>query len=622
MTSARQRTATWPTVFLLSLLISFAMFGWTLADGPIVDDNPLLILTHIQQPRDLGRLFIPDANTYWRPLAKLSVMPLSSVFSMATWPHRTTALILHALAVTLLFTLGGRLFGSRAATAAALLFQIHPVHAGTLHWISARPDLLATVLLLGAANFFVCQLDDRRLRWAVATTLLCLGAYLTKEVSFVAPLLLLIVGYTFPMATRKEQFRQIFYALTGPLVTLLAVLAIRRLLLGDLGGPAVLSHPLPGVILGNLLFDVPRALFFPINNAAWSGARILPTVAVIALALGSLVVAYVLYRRRHEYSAFAGLLFGLAGSLPMAPFLYTGPNLEAAYMLYLPSAGFALWIGSLLFPINAKYHPSRCLAWPVFTLLAVVYLPLAASQIGVYHHASKAVDTMVRAIEKDATARRADLWIVETNQRQWQGVPLFYDHVDQLFWHFPSTRGKTILYAGQNFWRVDGRNLAWRQLAARNDVAVLQYCPSSPSIDLTKATLAGWANRDKHDDEPFPIAIAITAPGTEAIAGGVRWRRGPVTLPVDNSAEIADANVLSFSFALCTLDPRAAKEAAFDWTDQGGSTSRLLFAVVDDGRPHTYKLPLATDPRWARTTSVRDASLHFPFVAGELRVTE
>ncbi len=390
-----------------------------------------------------------------------------------------------------------------------------------------------------------------------------------------------------------------------------------------LGGPDALRQPLPDVILGNLLLAIPRALLLPINHAVTSRTMAWPAT-VILLALACFAFATMI-RRRKSFGAYFGLLFAFVAALPMAPFLFTGRNLEAAYMLYLPSAGFALWLGALFFPTSAVQPRSRRLGAVALTALAVVYLPLSFLHLRAHHDAAATAERITQSVVDEASARRASTWLLDVEPHQVDGVPLFYDHIDQLFWNRPAASGKTILLVGQNFWREEGGPLGWRELARSRDVAVLQWRlrPNGGGYmltDLTQPTLAAWSARAATADTPVRVSFAPTAPpSAEATPDGIRWRKGPITCALETPDELAAALRLHFTFTLRTFDPRAAKEAAFDWTDQQGEQHRVLFSVFDDGASHTYALPLAVDPRWARTTRIRAAVLHLPFVAGELR---
>ncbi|HPQ68846.1 MAG TPA: glycosyltransferase family 39 protein [bacterium] len=616
--TARRREIAWPLFFLFAFLLTLPLLGWTLADGPIVDDNPLLFAAQLDSTAKLKFLLMPDVGVYWRPLGKLTVVPAATLFGYATWPHRLTILLLHALATTLLFALARRLINQRAALLTALLFFVHPAHAGTLHWLSARFDLVATVFVLGGALSFARYVREGRGRSLVWATLWTLAACLSKEIAFVAPPLYATLIF---FSAQRPPLKRTIVGLLATGSPVAAVLVARMMLLGGLGGPARLHDPLPGVIVGNLFRHVPRTLFAPLNRAAlpagWADALQVP----LLIAAG--VFLFYLFLRRGRLDAWRGVVFGVLAALPMAPFLYLGPHLNAGYMLYLPSVGFAWWLGESTFgeghtPVTPLWRRLKFAAVGVFLALGA---PLLLVNLAAHHGASQTVEKIVRAATRDIDPARAHTILFEDLPTQARGIRLYYDHVDQLFLPQRAFADKRLLLVGDNFWRTEGENLPWRDATWRAGVRVARWQPSAALSDATDLTRGAWEQRSSLTDDPTALAFSgRVPPHVQSVSGGLQWTDGPIDAELIAPAE--PPNTPRLRFRLTTEDPAAFKEAALVWRDDEGREHRAMFDVLDDDRPHDYALPLAVDPRWARTNAPTALRLHLPFRRGKIVFTE
>jgi hypothetical protein len=147
--------------FLLLAALAFVVWWPALLGDTVYDDvinlqrNPALregdVLSLIREP------FFREHMHYWRPLTQVvfaAALPwgMVAIHLLALVLHMTSAWI--ALRIT-----GQRLAGTpRVTVVVGLLFLVHPVHAESVAWASALPDVLAGTLSLAA------------LQWALAGT--------------------------------------------------------------------------------------------------------------------------------------------------------------------------------------------------------------------------------------------------------------------------------------------------------------------------------------------------------------------------------------------------------------------------------------------------------------------
>src|ERR1044072_6917699 len=90
----------------------------------------------------------------WHPLTTLSHMLDYSLYGLSAGGHHATNVLLHTLAVLLLFYVLWQMTGALwNSVIVAALFAVHPLHVESVAWVSERKDVLSAVfffLTLGA----------------------------------------------------------------------------------------------------------------------------------------------------------------------------------------------------------------------------------------------------------------------------------------------------------------------------------------------------------------------------------------------------------------------------------------------------------------------------------------
>jgi Tfp pilus assembly protein PilF len=271
---------------------------------------------------------------------------------------------LHALTSVAVFFLARRLLGSVAATAAALLFAVHPIHTEAVTSIVGRAELLACLLAVGSLLAFLHaeQAGTGSRFWRGASLLLFAGAVLAKESAFTAiPLIAVVHAWT---ADRLQPRR--LAALLLPYAAVAgAYLGLRLLVVGALGIPTrpdfldnPLAHATAGVRLRTatiILWDYLSLLVLPWQLSAdysfdqvalatspldW---RFLTAFGVLAaLAAGLLAAA----RRAPEL--LLATCFTFVPLALTANVLFPIGTIKAERLLYMPSIGICLAAGWLV----------------------------------------------------------------------------------------------------------------------------------------------------------------------------------------------------------------------------------------------------------------------------------
>ena len=373
--------------WLWLLAIVPAAMLWTLRI-PLVSDDFVHIgyALHFTPDKIAGLFTIPAGDHFFRPLGYISyaIDALWAGHSPVLW-HLATLLI-HFANCLLVYVLArqtgiARLF----AATAAVIFGIHGSRPEAVTWIACRFDLIATLFVLATLSLFL----RGRYLVALATAFLAL---ISKESAYVLPVLLLLIS---ERPWHKATLRRAapFAALTA------AVFLYRWQLLLGIGGYQTESHT-PAIFnfsilrtANALLLRLWAMLFFPVN---WTEAA--QWWLWIALAIGLAGYAAIGLSGGRQRRTLAFLLFTFVAALPVQQLLLIGPDLEKSRVLYLPSMGFALFLGVAL-------ERLRRVQWRIPAAVAVIVFQAACLEHnlitwnGVAQIAKQACDSVAASLE-------------------------------------------------------------------------------------------------------------------------------------------------------------------------------------------------------------------------------
>jgi hypothetical protein len=216
------------------------------------------------------------------------------------------------------------------ATSAGVLMFLAPQNLAAALWFSATTDLLATVFVLGA---LLALLRGRRLVAALAA----LAAFLSKESSFVLPLLsamMLSLRAHAASDASGERRRALGRELAPQVILLAAVCLVRKAVLHGWGGS---GDPRAG-LAGTLLQTIVQILAGFAQT--FTGEAVFPPP--LAFALGTMILALTILAiarrgrgRGTPVARFAPLAFAIVAA---APLFAAGWAVGARYY-YLPAVG-------------------------------------------------------------------------------------------------------------------------------------------------------------------------------------------------------------------------------------------------------------------------------------------
>ncbi len=196
--SAR-RQALGACIFLVA--ITWLVFGQTVRyDFVNYDDNEYVYanpnIAHGLTINGVVHAFSGKHSANWHPLTTLSHMLDCQLWGLRAGGHHLTNIVLHTIAVVLLFLVLQQMTGAiwRSAFVAAV-FAIHPLRVESVAWISERKDVLSAVFFMLTLSAYVRYARSASFgRYLTMSILFALGL-MSKPTLVTVPFVLLLLDY-------------------------------------------------------------------------------------------------------------------------------------------------------------------------------------------------------------------------------------------------------------------------------------------------------------------------------------------------------------------------------------------------------------------------------------------
>ena len=304
---------------------------------------------------------------------------------------------------------------SLGALFAGALFAVHGTRPEAAVWIAARFDLVATFFVLSAFLLFVesgSRSGILRLALQGAALICSVLAVLSKESAYIFPFLLLlyVLSEGHRAGLRKRDVLPFFLA-AG------LVFAYRWSLFRGIGGyivsqtgqPQALSFGLP-TTLKAVAVRLWAALYFPIN---WSAE---PSGPMGVLAAGYLAaLGWLALRSRPSRRLWVAFGWVMLAIVPPLSLLGFGPDLRNCRVLYLPSAGFCIFLAIAVDGLGGRFR------YLVAALILSFNVVALHHNLDLWQYASAKVKDACFVAQADGTGS-ITVWGLPTHIR---GVPSF-----------------------------------------------------------------------------------------------------------------------------------------------------------------------------------------------------
>ena len=336
-------------------ILTWAVFGQTLRYDFVNYDDPHYVYQNTRITSGLSLDNVAWAFTHihsenWHPLTTITHMLDCQLFGLKAGWHHFTNVLLHTLAVVLLFLALQRMTGAlwRSAFVAAL-FAIHPLHVESVAWVAERKDVLSGVFFMLTLIAYVHYTRaPSTWRYLIVALVFALGL-MSKPMLVTLPFVLLLLDY-WPLrrirAQRSDVGRQLSRVFLEkiPLFALSAISSTVTYLAqrGALGWTEQLpmSARMNNVIVTYVIYV--RQMFWPANLAVFypHPENRLPSWEII-LALTFLIgiTAAAIILRKNEPYFITGWLWYLGMLVPVIGLVQVGWQGHADRYTYLPQIG-------------------------------------------------------------------------------------------------------------------------------------------------------------------------------------------------------------------------------------------------------------------------------------------
>lgn len=370
-------------IFLVA--ITWLVFGQTLRHEFINYDDQDYVYENTKVTSGLSVAGIGWALTHihaqnWHPLTTISHMLDCQLYGLKAGAHHFTNVLLHTVAVLLLFVVLREMTGALWPSAfVAAVFAIHPMHVESVAWVAERKDVLSAVFFMLTLFAYVRYARAPSMGRYLAITFLFTLGLMSKPMLVTAPLVLLLLDY-WPLrrfeksSSAKSKSKIVNWWDRQTIAQRLLLEKMPLLALSTASGIVTFlaqRHPLgwteqlpisPRVnnalvtyvaYIGQMLWPVKLAVFYPHPENRLPLWEIALAVAVLIA-----VTAAVLALRKRPYFI-TGWFWYLAMLVPVIGLVRVGWQGRADRYTYLPQIGLYILITWAVADLSASWRRQR-----------------------------------------------------------------------------------------------------------------------------------------------------------------------------------------------------------------------------------------------------------------------
>ncbi len=383
------------TAALLLFLISVFLYSPSLRNDFVWDDIEVIQKSyHSFKASRISTILFPEvkqnkAQRYYRPALFVSMVTDKGLWGINSFGFHLTNLLLNSISTSLLYFLLLLIFGKFSVEEkesisffTALLFAVYPMHVESVSWIAGRTDILCGIFFILA---LILHIESYRTIWLLILTALSFSLSLfSKEVALSFP----AVAISFDLLSRRIRDRYNILRYTVYISLVLVYFHLR--------GWAFINHlegrlenirqiaegahyssdmikalkVLPSALLfyfGKLVFPFDFNAF--IVSVPEESYYLIFSITTILLLF---IVAVIFAKQGKGLVAFC-IIWTFATLAPSAVVSVT--NLASAPLaeryLYIPSAGYCMIIGYLLFEVTKRIANKKIAFAPIVILISI-----------------------------------------------------------------------------------------------------------------------------------------------------------------------------------------------------------------------------------------------------------
>jgi protein O-mannosyl-transferase len=381
--------------------ITWVVFGHTVGHQFVTYDDPQYVYENASvaaglSPESVLWAFTHTVGGNWHPLTVISHMLDCQLYGLKPAGHHFTNVLLHTIAVILLFLVLRRMTGTLWQSAfVAALFAIHPLHVESVAWISERKDVLSAVFFMLTLAAYVRYVRTLSLK-SYLLVLLAFGfGLMSKPMLVSVPFVLLLLDY-WPLKRFAHEFpakrghhrvvenwtsnRRIFLEKI-PLLLLsfascAATLFAQRHFIDPIGHLSLVDRLCNAAVatviyLRQLVWPFGLSVFYPHPRHSLSILQVL----VAALFLIAVSAAAFMYRRRNPYFL-TGWFWFLGMLVPVSGIIQVGEQAHADRYMYLPQIGLYIIVTWFVaHTVSSWRHRRTLLATAMASSIALLIYP-------------------------------------------------------------------------------------------------------------------------------------------------------------------------------------------------------------------------------------------------------
>ena len=357
-------------IYLCLVGLSLAVFGQTTRYEFVNFDDDLYVYNTpaIRAGLTLKGIALAFTSPHarnWHPLTTISHMLDCQLFGLKAGGHHFTNVLLHIIAVLLLFRVLLKMTGAVWKSAiVAGLFAVHPLHVESVAWVSERKDALSAVFFLLMLDAYVRYARAASITRYLAVAVLFAAGLMSKPMLVTAPVVLLLLDY-WPLGRIQKSSARSQQSQVGSRWSVVGGLLIEKIpLLVLSAGACVITFvvqkravgaipPLPFlwraqnalvsyvIYIWKTLWPTRLAVFYPHPNdslAIWE-------LILAAGLLLAITAAAIVFRKERPY-LFTGWFWYLVMLVPVIGLVQVGEQGHADRYTYLPQIGLfllAIW---------------------------------------------------------------------------------------------------------------------------------------------------------------------------------------------------------------------------------------------------------------------------------------
>lgn len=401
-------------VCVLLVAMVWLVFGQILGHDFINYDDRVYVAQNPQVSSGITLPGIAWAFTHaharnWHPLTTLSHMIDCQLFDLKAGAHHFTNVLLHTLAVLLLFLVLQEMTGAMWRNAfVAALFAIHPLRVESVAWIAERKDVLSGVFFMLTLAAYVRYVRTPTPGRYITMSILFACGLMSKPMLVTVPIILLLLDY-WPLKRENilEKLPLFAMSILAGVVTFLiqerATGSIAQLPFMWRVENAIVSYV---VYVGQMFWPANLAVFYPHPEnhlPLWE-------VALAGLLLIAITGLVFVLRKERPY-LLVGWLWYLSILAPVIGIVQVGLQSHADRYTYLAHIGLYLAITWLIVDLARSLRYRREILATAAVIVIVAFSACAWRQTS-YWRNSETLWTHTLAVTRDNDVAHMNLGLV------------------------------------------------------------------------------------------------------------------------------------------------------------------------------------------------------------------